>query len=89
MSELLQVTRILSTPCFRCIANVSDDHEHEDANDIEALVEYTKVQRRIIDMYKTLHDEKKRIENVDGVIDDESECDEVLKGTEVKIFKHF
>ena len=33
---------------------MSDDHEHEDDCDIQALVEFTKVQEQIINMYTTL-----------------------------------
>ena len=40
-------------------ANVSDDHEHEDDCDIQALVDFTKVQEQIINMYTTLCEEKK------------------------------
>ena len=38
---------------------MSDDHEHEDDCDIQALVEFTKVQEQIINMYTTLCEEKK------------------------------
>ena len=41
---------------------MSDDHEHEDDSDIQALVEFTKVQEQIIHMYTTLCEEKKNSE---------------------------
>jgi hypothetical protein len=48
-------------------ANVSDDHEHEDDCDIEALMEFTKVQEQIISMYTSLREEKKNLERKEDV----------------------
>lgn len=42
-------------------ANVSDDHEHEDESDVQALVEFTKVQEQVIQMYNTLRQEKNKV----------------------------
>lgn len=48
-------------------ANVSDDHEHEDDCDIQALVEFTRVQEQVIQMYNSLCEETSRVKE-DGVL---------------------
>ncbi|XP_028409755.1 rab3 GTPase-activating protein non-catalytic subunit-like isoform X2 [Dendronephthya gigantea] len=49
--------------------NVSDDHEHEDDCDIQALVEFTKVQGQIINTFMSLCQEKKNTRSKEGAND--------------------
>lgn len=44
------------------LANVSDDHEHENDCEIQAVVEFTRVQQQVIQMYNALCQEKNQAE---------------------------
>ena len=59
---------------------MSDDHEHEDDCDIQALAEFTKIQEQIINMYTTLSEEKK---NLRGEDEDDNEAN--LNDNEEKV----
>ena len=66
-------------------ANVSEDHEHEDDCDIQALIEFTKVQEQIINMYTTLSEEKKNLGSKEDVEENQKDNEEKIK---VKTISH-